>query len=204
MKKFQDIVGRFFFQKSACLVQYFWCEFNPPSLYICCTLYFWSANKRRYEQIIRFILGQRNLKKTSVLVVGAGGLGCPCCIYLCAAGVGRIGVVDFDDIELSNLHRQILHTEKLEGTSKAHSIKKACKELINILLYFLFFNVISVNCFVSLFKNQLVCWCNGLQDKFNQQQRFNDNSAVISFYSARCASTNCNYGGHYRCWVDMT
>ena len=53
--------------------------------------------------------GQRKLLDTSVLLMGAGGLGSPAALYLAAAGVGRIGIVDFDDVDASNLQRQILH-----------------------------------------------------------------------------------------------
>ena len=65
------------------------------------------------------IEGQRKLKNAKVLVVGAGGLGCPMLMYLTAAGVGTIGVVDFDVVERSNLQRQVLFTEEDIGMSKA-------------------------------------------------------------------------------------
>ena len=52
--------------------------------------------------------GQQRLKAGSVLVIGAGGLGCPALQYLVAAGVGRIGICDFDSVEISNLQRQVL------------------------------------------------------------------------------------------------
>ncbi len=68
--------------------------------------------------------GQRKLKSASVLIIGAGGLGTPSAIYLAAAGVGRIGIVDFDTIERSNLHRQILYSEKDVGKSKADVAKE--------------------------------------------------------------------------------
>ena len=68
--------------------------------------------------------GQRALKSSSVLLVGAGGLGAPSATYLAAAGVGRIGIVDFDVIEKSNLHRQVLFSEKDIGRSKAEVIKE--------------------------------------------------------------------------------
>ena len=55
------------------------------------------------------VAGQKALKNASVLVVGAGGLGSPCLLYLAAAGVGRIGIVDADTVDASNLQRQIIH-----------------------------------------------------------------------------------------------
>ena len=67
--------------------------------------------------------GQRAIKSSSVLIVGAGGLGTPAATYLAAAGVGRIGIVDFDVIEKSNLHRQVLYTEQDIGRSKAEVAK---------------------------------------------------------------------------------
>lgn len=65
------------------------------------------------------IEGQRKLKNSSVLVVGAGGLGCPILQYLAAAGVGHIGVIDFDVVDPSNLQRQVLYTVDDIGKSKA-------------------------------------------------------------------------------------
>ncbi|KAH8094572.1 hypothetical protein BXZ70DRAFT_948062 [Cristinia sonorae] len=65
--------------------------------------------------------GQVKLQSSSVVVVGAGGLGCPAIQYLAAAGVGTIGIIDHDVVELSNLQRQILHTEETIGVHKAIS-----------------------------------------------------------------------------------
>ena len=64
---------------------------------------------------------QRALAEASVLVIGAGALGSPVALYLAGAGVGRLGIVDADDVELSNLHRQILHFTPDIGVPKAHS-----------------------------------------------------------------------------------
>lgn len=63
--------------------------------------------------------GQQKLRNTQVLVIGAGGLGCPALTYLAAAGVGTIGIIDFDRVEISNLHRQILFTVADVGRLKA-------------------------------------------------------------------------------------
>src|SRR6267378_8718172 len=67
--------------------------------------------------------GQRRLKAAHVLCIGAGGLGSPSALYLAAAGVGTIGIVDFDDVDLSNLQRQILHGTKDIGRSKLESAR---------------------------------------------------------------------------------
>ena len=63
-------------------------------------------------------IGQAKLKAAKVLVVGAGGLGSPLMLYLAAAGIGTIGVVDDDVVELSNLQRQVAHTTARIGTSR--------------------------------------------------------------------------------------
>jgi molybdopterin/thiamine biosynthesis adenylyltransferase/rhodanese-related sulfurtransferase len=65
--------------------------------------------------------GQRKLKAASVLVVGTGGLGSPASMYLAAAGVGHIGLVDYDTVEMTNLHRQIVHSESTLGMLKVDS-----------------------------------------------------------------------------------
>jgi sulfur-carrier protein adenylyltransferase/sulfurtransferase len=67
--------------------------------------------------------GQRRLRQASVLIVGAGGLGSPAALYLAAAGIGRIGIVDFDSVDLSNLQRQILHDTSRIGARKTASAR---------------------------------------------------------------------------------
>jgi len=73
--------------------------------------------------------GQAKLRDARVLVVGAGGLGSPLLLYLAAAGVGTLGVVDDDAVELSNLQRQIAHTAERIGTSKAESAAAAARAI---------------------------------------------------------------------------
>lgn len=73
--------------------------------------------------------GQLRLAAASVLIVGCGGLGCPLAQYLAAAGVGRLGLVDYDVIELSNLARQVLHDEALAGQAKAFSAAASLRRL---------------------------------------------------------------------------
>src|SRR5919202_6992416 len=67
--------------------------------------------------------GQRKLKAASVLLVGTGGLGSPLALYLAAAGVGRLGLVDFDAVDFSNLQRQVLHGTPDVGRPKLHSAR---------------------------------------------------------------------------------
>ena len=66
--------------------------------------------------------GQQKLKKSKILIVGAGGLGCPVGLYLAAAGIGHLGIIDHDVVEISNLQRQIGHFEKNLGLPKTKSL----------------------------------------------------------------------------------
>src|SRR5687768_7496737 len=92
---------------------------------------FTADELRRYGRQLALptfgVEGQRRLKSASVLVVGAGGLGSPAALYLAAAGVGRIGIVEFDRVEHSNLHRQLLYSSADVGRSKID----AARERIN-------------------------------------------------------------------------
>ena len=91
------------------------------------------------EQIARYsrqlilpeigVKGQERLLKASVLIVGAGGLGSPVALYLAAAGVGTLGIVDHETVELSNLHRQILHGTSDLGRPKSESAQRRVHEL---------------------------------------------------------------------------
>ena len=73
--------------------------------------------------------GQKRLKNAKVLVVGAGGLGSPALLYLAAAGVGTLGVVDFDVVDESNLQRQVIHGQSDIGKPKAQSAKESIAEI---------------------------------------------------------------------------
>jgi molybdopterin/thiamine biosynthesis adenylyltransferase len=73
--------------------------------------------------------GQRKLGDAKVLVIGAGGLGSPAAMYLAAAGVGTLGLVDFDRVDLSNLHRQLLHDTDDVGRPKVDSAKERLNDL---------------------------------------------------------------------------
>ncbi len=73
--------------------------------------------------------GQKKIRNASVLCIGAGGLGSPIAMYLAAAGIGRIGLVDFDTVDYSNLQRQILHSDADVGRSKAESARDTIQAL---------------------------------------------------------------------------
>jgi adenylyltransferase/sulfurtransferase len=101
-----------------------------------------SLEKTRYSRHLILpevgTAGQRRLKAARVLIIGAGGLGAPAAIYLAAAGIGTIGIVDFDNIELSNLQRQIIHSTADVGSSKCKSAKSRLAQInpeIKVVLY---------------------------------------------------------------------
>ncbi len=101
-----------------------------------------DIEKNRYSRHILLdkvgLEGQEKLNGAKVLVIGAGGLGCPVLQYLTAAGIGTIGVIDFDTVDETNLQRQILFTVNDIGTNKAEAAKNRLKQLnphININVY---------------------------------------------------------------------
>ncbi|MEV0698537.1 adenylyltransferase/sulfurtransferase MoeZ [Saccharopolyspora sp. NPDC050389] len=75
------------------------------------------------------MVGQKRLKNAKVLVVGAGGLGSPALLYLAAAGVGTLGIVEFDEVDESNLHRQVIHGQSDLGRPKAESARDSIAEI---------------------------------------------------------------------------
>ncbi|MCB0403928.1 MAG: molybdopterin-synthase adenylyltransferase MoeB [Bdellovibrionales bacterium] len=92
-----------------------------------------KAERLRYARHIQLegvgAVGQQTLKRSRVLIVGAGGLGSPCAMYLAAAGVGVIGLVDMDRVEMSNLQRQLLHSDDDVGKPKVESAKNALRRV---------------------------------------------------------------------------
>ncbi|XXG94016.1 hypothetical protein Hte_000267 [Hypoxylon texense] len=96
----------------------------------------WPLQEEEYSRYGRQLIlptvgikGQLCLKSTAVLIVGAGGLGCPAAAYLAGAGVGTLGVVDGDIVEASNLHRQIAHSTSRVGMMKVDSLVEYCQGL---------------------------------------------------------------------------
>jgi len=88
--------------------------------------------QKYYRQLILKkigIAGQKKILNAKVLVIGAGGLGCPLMLYLAYSGVGNLGIVDHDKVEVSNLSRQILFTKKDIGKNKVSVSKNAIKKI---------------------------------------------------------------------------
>ena len=75
------------------------------------------------------VKGQKKLLNAKVLIIGAGGLGAPAALYLAAAGVGTIGIVDADEVDLSNLQRQVIHTTSDIGKRKVESAAETMKAI---------------------------------------------------------------------------
>jgi len=101
-----------------------------------------AEEARRYSRHLALpdisTIGQERLKKSKVLCVGAGGLGSPVLMYLAAAGIGTLGIVDFDVVDESNLQRQILHGESDIGKSKAASARATILEInshVNVVVH---------------------------------------------------------------------
>ena len=92
-----------------------------------------AEQKQRYSRHLLIpevgLEGQAKLLDSKVLLIGAGGLGAPAMLYLAAAGVGTIGVVDFDVVDLSNLQRQVIHTTDRIGEKKVESARKTLQAL---------------------------------------------------------------------------
>ena len=95
--------------------------------------------KINFNQIKRFekqiilkkigLVGQKKIFSGNVLIIGIGGLGCPLLTYLAASGVGKIGIVDFDKVEISNLNRQTLFNPSDIGKFKVNQAKKAINKI---------------------------------------------------------------------------
>ncbi len=122
--------------------------------------------------------GQQQLQAAKVLVVGAGGLGCPCLIYLAGSGVGVIGIVDFDTVAVSNLHRQVLYTINDTGRPKAQAAAEklaAYNSFIELRPYGVMLDENNVLALVAEY--QLVVDCT---DNFQVRYLINDACVVLN------------------------
>lgn len=118
------------------------------------------------------INGQKKIFRTKVLVIGAGGLGCPLILYLANSGVGNIGIADYDKVDVSNLNRQVLFTPKDIGKFKALEAKRKVKEINNKIKVSVFNNkIIKSNINKIIKKFDIIC--DGT-DNYNTRYLIND------------------------------
>ena len=166
---------------------------------------------RRYSKQIMLseigLEGQEKLKKAKILVVGAGGLGCPVLQYLTAAGIGKIGIVEFDKVDESNLQRQVLYGSLDVGKLKA-IIAKNWLENLNSLVDFEIFNLklTAANAIGIIRKFDIV-----LDATDNYETRYIINDACVILhksmvhgaifkYEGQVSVFNFNNGPTYRCF----
>lgn len=136
---------------------------------------------KRFERQINLrglgIEGQNKLRKSSVLVVGAGGLGCPALLYLAAAGVGKIGIVDGDTVSVSNLNRQIIFGIDDEGKMKAIVAGKFLREKYDDIDIEIYAEYLDVNNTLDIFSNyDIVIDCT---DNFSVRYMANDACVLL-------------------------
>lgn len=136
---------------------------------------------RRYSRHLLIpdidLVGQQRIVNSRVLCIGAGGLGSPTIMYLAAAGVGKIGIVDFDYVDVTNLQRQIIHTESDIGKNKAQSAKDKVRALnSNIEVEIYEFQLNEINA-LDIFQNyDLIIDCT---DNFATRYLVNDAAALL-------------------------
>ena len=131
--------------------------------------------KRFEKQIILKkigIKGQKKILSSNVLVIGMGGLGCPLVTYLASSGVGKIGIVDFDKVEISNLNRQMLFGVNDIGKFKVDQVKKKIKNLNNKIKIISFKKKLTIKNIKKISKDFDII-CDGT-DNFNTRYLIND------------------------------
>ncbi len=166
---------------------------------------------RRYRKQIMIseigITGQEKLKKARVLVIGAGGLGCPALQYLAASGVGTIGIAEYDMVEESNLQRQVLYGSDDTGKLKS-IIAKNRLEHLNSLIEFELFNLrIDASNSLKIMKNYDIIV--DATDNFDARYVISDSCVILNKpmvhgsiykYEGMISVFNYNGGPTYRCY----
>lgn len=151
-------------------------------------------------------IGQDKLAKAKVLVIGAGGLGCPILQYLAASGIGTLGIVDFDNVEESNLQRQILYGNSTLGKNKALAAKTKLEDLNNTIQIIAYPKALTQKNAIQLF-NQYDIIVDGT-DNFSTRYLINDASIItnkplvygaIYKFEGQVAVFNYQNGASYRC-----
>ena len=166
-------------------------------------------NSRYHRQIILPEIGEEGQKKLNaakVLVIGAGGLGCPVLQYLSGAGIGTIGIIDFDVVETSNLHRQVLYGKNDVGTNKALAAKKRLSDLNPDIVINVYPEKLTVKNALTLFADYDIV-IDG-SDNFSTRYLVNDACIItgkplvygaIFKYQGQVSVFNYNNGPSYRC-----
>lgn len=122
--------------------------------------------------------GQEKIKGASVLVIGAGGIGCPVLLYLASAGVGTLGIFDNDCVDESNLHRQILYSAKEIGKPKPLAAKEKLKELNPDITYKVHFLKLDRQSALNVIRDyDIICDCT---DNFETRYIINDASLILN------------------------
>ena len=134
-----------------------------------------KLNKKEIEKFSRQIilknigtLGQKKIKEAKVLIIGMGGLGCPAAEFLTRSGIGTLGIVDYDKVSLSNIHRQTLYTEKDINKSKVKISKKKLNEInprTKINIYDLRINEINLKKIIKRY-NYIIDGTDNFESKF--------------------------------------
>ncbi len=175
--------------------------------------------KINYDHVKRFqkqimlkkigLVGQKKILSANVLIIGMGGLGCPLLIYLASSGVGKIGIVDFDKVELSNLNRQTLFKRNDIGKFKVDMAKKWITKINKNIKLSIFKKKINSNNIKSIL-SQFDIICDGT-DNFKSRYLINDYcvknkklliSAAISKFDGQLIKFNFKKKGPcYRCFM---
>jgi len=150
--------------------------------------------------------GQNKISNTKVLVIGAGGLGCPILQYLTAAGIGTIGIIDFDVVNVSNLQRQVLFGNSSLGQNKAEAAKQRLKDLNNTISIIAYPKKLTYKNAINLF-NQYDIIVDG-SDNFETRYLVNDACIItnkplvfgaIYKFEGQVSVFNYKNGPSYRC-----
>jgi adenylyltransferase/sulfurtransferase len=171
-----------------------------------------SQFKRFEKQIILKkigLAGQKKISSASILIIGMGGLGCPLLTYLAASGVGKIGIVDFDKVEISNLNRQTLFNYKDIGKFKVNQAKKVINKINSRVKIITFKKKLTSENISKIFDNFNII-CDGT-DNYNTRYLINDycvknkkiliSSAISKFDGLLMKFDFKKKGPCYRCFM---
>ncbi|MDR3256644.1 MAG: HesA/MoeB/ThiF family protein [Endomicrobium sp.] len=153
------------------------------------------------------VQGQKRLKSSRILIVGAGGLGSPVALYLAAAGVGKIGIVDFDNVDVSNLQRQILYNDNDVGKSKTEVAKERIEKLNSQTKFIAYNERLSKSNALKILKNYDIVV--DAADNFQTRYLVNDACALIGIpdvwasvykFEGQISVFDAKKGACYRCF----